>query len=171
MIIAGIDPGLSGAIAVLEDARPQDLVLFDLPSFRVSTSTSKARTRGELDMGQLIQFLRETAPAIDHVFIERVSAHPGQGVTSMFRFGYACGAIHMAVAACELPHTFVTPQSWQKTQGVGPGPDVARQRAASLYPTHVQSFQRKLDQHRADAVLIARHGLMLLAHTARQVAA
>jgi len=167
VVIAGIDPGLTGAIAVLDD---DGLVLFDLPVYRVATSTSKARTRGELDMGKLHSFLAESAPMIDHVFIERVSAHPGQGVTSMFRFGYACGAIHMAVTAIELPCTFVTPQAWQKTQGVGPGPDAARQRAASLYPQHRESFTRKLDQHRADAVLIARHGHMMLNQTRRDAA-
>jgi hypothetical protein len=69
----------------------------------------------------------------------------------------------MVCAAYGIPHTFVTPQSWQKATGVGPGPDAARQRAAGLYPQHATSFTRKLDQHRADATLIARHGRAVLA--------
>jgi crossover junction endodeoxyribonuclease RuvC len=159
MVVAGIDPGLHGAIAVLDEN--EGLVLFDLPMHQVTTSSRK--TRGELDMAAIAHFLRDLAPFIDHVFIERVSANPGQGVTSMFRFGYACGALHMVCAAYGIPHTFVTPQSWQKATGVGPGPDAARQRAAGLYPQHATSFTRKLDQHRADATLIARHGRAVLA--------
>jgi hypothetical protein len=41
--------------------------------------------------------------------LERVGARPGQGVTSMFRFGQVFGALEMAIAAAEMPMQYVTP--------------------------------------------------------------
>ena len=156
--VLGIDPGISGALAALDNLG--NLVVEDFPTHAVKTSLGRARH--ELDLVQLAQFIQGIAAVIDHVFIERVNAMPGQGVTSMFRFGYAAGAVHGVVAALGLPFTFVTPQSWQKAQGVGPGADAARQRASQLFPQYAGELARKKDQHRADATLIARYGLAAL---------
>lgn len=152
-VVVGVDPGLHGALAVVEGTR---LVLEDLPLLQVGSANNAKRA--ELDLHRLFSFLLKLTPLIDHAYIERVSARPGQGVTSMFRFGYASGQVHGVLVALEIPCTFVTPQQWQKAMQVGPGPDAARARAASLYPEHADSFARKLDQHRADAALIATFG-------------
>jgi crossover junction endodeoxyribonuclease RuvC len=96
--------------------------------------------------------------AIHHVFVEDVGPRPGQGTVSMFRFGYASGAIAGVVTALQLPLTFITPRAWQKAAGIGPAPDEARQRASQLYPEIAGRLTRKRDGHRADAVLIARYG-------------
>jgi hypothetical protein len=42
------------------------------------------------------------------VFIERVAARPGQGVTSMFRFGLTAGQIIGLVADLRVPYSLVS---------------------------------------------------------------
>ena len=106
----------------------------------------------------------------DHVFIEQVAARPGQGVTSMFRFGLTAGQIIGLVAGLRVPYSLVLPQRWQRLAGCGPAPDEARRRAGQLYPEAVQYLTRKRDAGRADAILIARSGLMTLRPAQLQVA-
>ena len=148
LTIVGIDPGLAGGVAVLSNHNV--VLLEDLPVHAVN---SGRRTRSELDLHALCDLLIRI-PA-DHVVIEQVGARPGQGVTSMFRFGYVAGAIAGIVAALRLPYTMVTPQAWQKAAHVGPSPDMARQRACQLYPDIASRLARKKDGGRADALLIA----------------
>jgi crossover junction endodeoxyribonuclease RuvC len=152
VMIAAIDPGLSGAIAILD--RDTVVLVDDIPVHDVVRSGRKLRS--ELDLAGLRGML--AARAIGHVFIEDVGARPGQGVVSMFRFGYAAGAIAGVVTGLQLPMTFVNSRRWQKAAGIGPAPDEARQRASQLYPEIAGRLTRKKDGHRGDAILIARYG-------------
>jgi crossover junction endodeoxyribonuclease RuvC len=165
MLILGLDPGLSGAIAILDEQTVHLLV--DMPVHKIGVGHKKG-TRPELDLHSFCGFLSQHRP--DHCIIEKVSARPGQGVTSMFRFGYAAGAVYGAIAALGLPCSFVAPQSWQKFHSVGPSADAARQRATQLYPQLAPQLAKKRDCNRADAVLIACYGLHRLWPEVRQAA-
>lgn len=46
--------------------------------------------------------------------LERVGAMPGQGVTSMFKFGENFGFIQGLLTAYGIPYELVTPQKWKK---------------------------------------------------------
>lgn len=46
--------------------------------------------------------------------VERVSAMPGQGVTSMFNFGKASGYIEGVLSACGIGFQLIQPQKWKK---------------------------------------------------------
>jgi crossover junction endodeoxyribonuclease RuvC len=165
MKILGLDPGLSGALALIDE---HGVVLVDdLPAHQIGAGR---KTRAELDLASLCGMFAEHA--IDHVFIERVAARPGQGVTGMFRFGVAYGAVLGIVTTLRLSHTLVTPQTWQRTAGCGPAPDAARARAGQLYPKVADRLTRKRDSGRADAILIAHHGMKALqANQERRTAA
>lgn len=93
------------------------------------------------------------------VFIEKVSAMPGQGVSSMFRLGEGYGLWIGIISALKLPLTKVHPATWKKVmmQGIS-DKDAARGRAQELFPDAAGYFKRKLDCDRADAVLIAEYG-------------
>lgn len=154
MILLGIDPGISGAYAVLHgDAVVQ---VEDLPVF---VHIGRKR-RTELDLATLGDTLE--ALHIEHVFLERVAARPRQGVTSMFRFGFTAGAICGLLTGMNIPMSFVTPQVWQRHHGIGPSPDAARQRAMQLFPSACSCLAKKRDANRADALLIASYGLQKL---------
>jgi crossover junction endodeoxyribonuclease RuvC len=156
--VLGIDVGLTGALALLSG--DEVLLVEDMP---VHVIASGRKVRAELDVPTLRQLL--TQRPIDHVVIEKVAARPGQGVVSMFKFGHCAGAVYGLVAGLQLPCSFVLPQAWQRAAGIGPSPDAARQRAAQLYPAIASQLTRKRDAGRADAILIARHGLQLVGST------
>ena len=150
-VIIGIDPGLSGAIAVLESSRKSILRLEDMP---VVPDGKKRKVSGHGLKEILKHYPRAT---VDMVYLERVSAMPGQGVVSMFSFGRSVGAVEAAISLLGLPLTYVTPQSWKRSAGlIGTIKDASRSKVLDLYPD--AAVTRKKDNGRADAVLIARFG-------------
>jgi crossover junction endodeoxyribonuclease RuvC len=95
------------------------------------------------------------------VFLEKVSAMKGQGVTSMFSFGTNYGTWLGIIAAFHFPYTLVTPQAWKKAMMEGmdkSNDDGDRQRALQLFPEMGVHLARKKDDGRADALLICEYG-------------
>ena len=101
MKILGIDPGLSGAIAILE--KKKVLNLFDMPVMAEGKKNKK-----QLNSAQLVNIIRENSIGDEEivVVVEQVNAMPGQGVTSMFNFGQTFGAIKGVCAALKLTNIF-----------------------------------------------------------------
>ncbi|WP_419833505.1 hypothetical protein [Endozoicomonas atrinae] len=150
-VIIGIDPGLSGGIAVLESTSMQLMKLVDMP---VSPEGNKRKVNG---YGLMTIFGGYTRNDVEMVYLEKVGAMPGQGVVSMFNFGRSYGAVESAVSLMGFPLTYVTPQSWKRRAGLtGSGKDASRGKVLDLYPD--ADVHRKKDNGRADAVLIARYG-------------
>ena len=147
MIVMAIDPGLSGAIAVFIDDGL--IAVVDMPTHEL---TRNGKTKRQISASALASIFKDPGP--DHVVVEKVSAMPGQGVTSMFSFGRSFGLIEGIVGAFEIPATYVMPSVWTKGIGRGLGKDASRARACELYPAHQKSFARVKDDGRADAVLI-----------------
>ena len=109
MKIIGIDPGLSGAIAVLENNKV--LNIFDMP-----VMSEGKKNKRQLNSALLVNLLKENIVREEEVavVVEQVNAMPGQGVTSMFNFGQTFGAIKGICAALNLPIFFVRPSKWKK---------------------------------------------------------
>jgi crossover junction endodeoxyribonuclease RuvC len=147
MIVMAIDPGLNGALAVFIDDVLIDVV--DMPTHEL---TRNGKAKRQVAAADLAGIFTQHDPR--HVIVEKVSAMPGQGVTSMFSFGRSLGVIEGIVAAYDIPVTYVTPGVWTKGIGRGQGKDASRARACELYPSHQKSFSRVKDDGRADAVLI-----------------
>ena len=147
MIVMSIDPGLSGAIAVFEGESL--LCIIDTPTHEL---TRNGKAKRQVSASGLAGIFSAHKP--HHVIVEKVSAMPGQGVTSMFSFGRSFGLIEGIVAAFEIPATYVMPSVWTKGIGRGAGKDASRSRACELYPSHQKQFARVKDDGRADAVLI-----------------
>jgi len=154
MIVVGIDPGLSGAVAVL-DLNNKRLAVHDMPTVSIKSGKSEKR---QLSEPQLAAILRQVAP--DHAYLEFVSAMPGQGVSSMFNFGMGYGAIRGVLAALNIASTTVTPVKWQRDLAVAKGKDGNRARAIQLFPEYAHLFARVKDDGRADAALIAHWGAL-----------
>ena len=148
----GIDPGLSGAIAVLTD---DSLQIHDMP---VMTVDRNGKAKRQVSANELAELLNLYAGKDCHVYVERVSAMAGQGVTSVFSFGRSFGMIEGILAALKMPVTFVAPATWVKGVGRGPGKDASRSRAMELFPEYQHMFKRVKDDGRADAALIAHWG-------------
>lgn len=104
MIIVGMDPGLSGGISIL-DQEKMSLEVHPMPTI------SNGR-KDVLDPAGIARILVEAK--VDRACIEKVGAMPGQGVTSMFSFGYGAGVLEGICAALQIPYSFVIPQTWMK---------------------------------------------------------
>jgi crossover junction endodeoxyribonuclease RuvC len=151
--VIGIDPGQTGAMALLIDGRVESI--YDMPT--------SARLHGkgqQIDASDLASMLRGAMLGCDLVAkVEAVSAMPGQGVSSMFRFGESIGIIIGVLGTLGIPYQWVTPARWKKSAGlIGKDKDAARTLAIQLHPECADRLTRKKDVGRADSVLIARFG-------------
>ena len=98
MKIIGIDPGLSGGIAVLENSKV--INIFDMP-----VMSEGKKNKRQLNSAQLVKLLNDNISKNEEVsvVVEQVNAMPGQGVTSMFNFGQTFGAITVSYTHLTLP--------------------------------------------------------------------
>ena len=139
MRIIGIDPGLSGGIAILDDLKIFDI--YDMPIM----SEGKKNKR-QLNSAQLSNFISKNVENIDStaVIVEQVNAMPGQGVTSMFNFGQTFGAIKGITAALNLPIYFVRPSKWKKHFDlIKSSKDASRTKAIEIYPSLAEKLSKK----------------------------
>lgn len=158
-MILGVDPGLDGALFLTDGAAVEVL---DVPTL----TAGKGR---EVDGLAVAQWLDERSQQIRAAFLERVNAMPSipgpngkrrtMGAQSAFAFGRTDGLLHGLVVANLIPATRITPVTWRKAMCVPKGKDGARARAKELFPAHAHLFNRKRDDGRADAALIALYGL------------
>ena len=153
MRIFGIDPGLSGAIAILEDDKVLDVV--DIPVMSEGKKNKK-----QLNSAHLAQYIENNILDVNKtiVVVEQVNAMPGQGVTSMFNFGQTFGAIKGISAALKLPIFFVRPSKWKKHfELLKASKDASRTKTIEMYPSLADKLSRKKDVNKSDAILIARY--------------
>ena len=153
MRIIGIDPGLSGAIAVLEDNKIKEI--FDMP-----VMADGKKNKRQLNSALLVKLIKDNIKDIDEtvMIVEQVNAMPGQGVTSMFNFGQTFGAIKGICAALGLPIYFVRPAKWKKHfELINASKDASRTKAIEMYPNFSEKLSKKKDVNKSDAILIARY--------------
>ena len=153
MKIVGIDPGLSGAIAILEDKKV--LNIFDMP-----VMAEGKKNKRQLNSAQLVNIIKENTIKNEDiaVVVEQVNAMPGQGVTSMFNFGQSFGAIKGVCAALNLPIFFVRPSKWKKHfELINSSKDASRTKVIEMYPSLSNQLAKKKDVNKSDAILIARY--------------
>jgi crossover junction endodeoxyribonuclease RuvC len=152
MRIIGIDPGLSGAIAVLDDQKVK--CIFDMP-----VMSEGKKNKRQLNSALLVSLLKENINSKEDtiIVVEQVNAMPGQGVTSMFNFGQTFGAIKGISAALGLPIFFVRPAKWKKHfELINSSKDASRTKAIEMYPSLSGQLSKKKDVNKSDAILIAR---------------
>ena len=153
MRIIGIDPGLSGGIAILDD-----LKIFDIYDMPIMSEGKK--NKNQLNSAQLVNIIRKNLIPHGDTFliVEQVSAMPGQGVTSMFNFGQTFGSIKGICAALNLPIFFVRPAKWKKHFDlINSSKDASRTKVIEMYPSISPRLSKKKDVNKADAILIARY--------------
>ena len=152
MRIFGIDPGLAGAIAILDGNKVVDFT--DLP-----TMSDGKKNKKQLNSANLSQYIQKNILDINRtvVVVEQVNAMPGQGVTSMFNFGQTFGAIKGISATLKLPIFFVRPSKWKKHfELINSSKDASRTKAIEMYPSFADQLSKKKDVNKSDAILIAR---------------
>jgi crossover junction endodeoxyribonuclease RuvC len=128
----GVDPGMSGAIALVGEAgQPVNWFGLGHSPFEV------------------YEWLSGYRPGF--AVLEQVHAMPKQGVSSTFKFGTSYGRCEMLLAACQVPFDRVTPAKWQQAMRCRSKGDknVTKRRAIELFPGI------KITHRNADAFLLA----------------
>lgn len=158
----GIDPGQTGALSIFEQC-PIDGEWY-------------LNTVFDYDKESLVTVMKQV---VDHnccsVVMEAVHAAPGQGVSSMFKFGANFGWWLGVLDALCISYTLVTPQKWQgtffrkyktPTGGLkGTTKEISLKVAKELFSRERDTqgfFERKKDHGRADASLIGWYGIQQL---------
>lgn len=134
-IFLGVDPGMSGGLAVLGFEKP---LLFPF------------RDRTEKDISDLFKGF---ACADAFCMIESVHSFPGQGVSSSFSFGRNFGLLLGSLYVSGIPFELISPQKWQKSLNCMTGGDknVTKTLAQRLYPAE------KITHAVADCLLLAHY--------------
>lgn len=156
--VAGIDPGASGAVAFLFSGNPGTVSAQDMPL-----------ADGKVCGAQLADILRVMKP--DYAFIEYVASRPKQGVASAFNFGVSYGVAKGVVLALGIPLHPVTPKVWKGGFRLTSDKEKSRALALHTWPSRAELFKRKKDENRAEAALIALHGLRRLSLHVPEIAA
>lgn len=145
MLFYGIDPGVSGGFAALNEH-----------GHVCAVSKAPETDRDICDWLETAGgMLADPRPV--HAYIEKVNpgvfARPGakMGVVSAFTFGGGYRALKMALTATRIPYDEVLPVKWQTAMGCRSGGDknITKARAQALFP------EIKVTHATADALLIA----------------
>jgi crossover junction endodeoxyribonuclease RuvC len=147
--IIGIDPGKTGAFAVLDRESGRLIDVHDMPvAGQIISSKLLA------DLAHLYRFdSHPDRPGI--ACIEDVHSMPKQGVATMFSFGRSLGIAEGVFAGSGWSMRYVSPQKWKKALGLSTDKGVSRRRAIELWPSSSDLFARVKDDGRAEAALIA----------------
>lgn len=150
-VFAGIDPGKTGALAILY---PDNHVeFFDVPRITVRGKDTVAWAQWQSDWSLALAFA-----GVDSAIIEDVASRPGQGVSSMFKFGRTLGFAHAIVLGIQPRPAvqFVTPTQWKGKLGLlNSSKGASREKAVNLYPSTRSDLTRVKDDGRAEALLMA----------------
>jgi len=155
MKIIGIDPGVSGAIAILDEGA-RLIEVFDMP---VMPATKKRQQVNGAEVARLLrnEFARAENFEVVAAILENVHTMPQQGVASSGAFMEGVGVIKGVLAALGIPYELISPGVWKRRAGlIGKNKDASRTLAQQLYPQ--VPLGRKKDVGRAEAILIARYG-------------
>ena len=139
----GIDPGKSGALAVIgEDRQIWSMAPFDRAAF--------LRIMAEFTERDIVCCL------------EHVAAMPGQGVTSTFSFGENFGWLQGALEAMEISYQLVRPRVWKKDFSLNDSKQKSTEACRRLFPDvgnrlRLTETSRKDDDGLAEALLMAEY--------------
>lgn len=165
MIVVGIDPGLSGACAVLDHNGLR--AVFDLPTMPIPGVGPKAMVQKKIDGRALVKALRLHCPAGEPVSasIEAVNVMGGKNnaVQTQGSLLRTLGAIEAVLECLGWAPAYANPQTWKRGFGLIDSDlsDTERKRKAlecarRLYP-QCSDIARAKDHNRAEAILIAHH--------------
>lgn len=139
MLYIGIDPGKSGAMAIIFECIGKTVLV-------------------PFDEREYANILRNLYGQPAKACLEHVGAMPGQGVTSMFNFGQNFGYIKGLLEAFQIPYELVRPQKWKKEFGITRDKNSSVEVCKRLFPgVSLRRTERcrKDDDGMAEALLMA----------------
>lgn len=138
----GIDPGKSGAMAIIKSNGDVEIVPFDA-----------------IQYSKTMAFVCQQFDEIT-CCVEKVGAMPGQGVVSMFNFGHNLGLIEGLLKAYGIPYQMVPPQTWKKEFSLSSDKAKSIEVCQNLFPDVsllATERSRKPNDGMAEALLMAEY--------------
>lgn len=153
----GVDPGLSGALALVHKTT-QAIITYSMP-----TQTVKSKT--VLDPVALASWIDVHSHLISHAYVEQVTSRPRQA--GQLLMGVNAGVLHGILYANCIRFTQVSPAAWKAWYGLKrdeletyrDAKNHSRTLAIEMFPHHAQAYKRVKDDGVAEASLIALYGL------------
>ena len=140
MRIIGIDPGLGGALAFIDDGIL--IWVADMPVLDKRVQTNPIQ-----------RLLQRERPHV--VVVEDLHAMP-RGSIASFSLGYSLGVVIATVQGLSLPLARMRPNEWKKIQGLSnKEKEASRLLATERWPAFADQFKLKKHVDRAEAALIA----------------
>lgn len=163
MLIVGIDPGITGAIAAVTQNGSLQWVI-DMP---VRDAGRKTKSANEIDGVELGRILRLHLPDIAHIAIEEVGANGLNGSIANFGLGDSRGCIRGVIECLGISVERIHPRRWKGHYGLRftkemkdiERKEASRACAVRIYPG-ATCLARKKDHGRAEACLIARYSAL-----------
>ena len=151
MIYIGVDPGMTGAVAAIDEFGS---------TFVEDFATMEALGLFQELTGYFKTLYHDNAGKRAIAWVEKVGSMPGQGVSTTFKFGKAAGRVIGWLEALEFAYEEITPGKWQKLvfdsgQVIEDRKEASLVMARKLFPKNIRDLKRKKDHNRADALLIA----------------
>lgn len=156
MRVIGIDPGVSGALAVIsgDNGTLRIEAVYDLPTQSEKTSSGKVRRYIDpVALAALVASIGE----VDKVVVERLVAPPGVSGLSAYSMGATAATIATVLRLAGLSFRLVSPVVWKRGLEVPAAKDAARQYAGRLFKDGAH-WPRVKDHNRAEAALIGAWG-------------
>jgi crossover junction endodeoxyribonuclease RuvC len=174
MIYVGIDPGLTGAIAIIKEREKEEAMSEAIPVIREATGRKtkkklvKGKVRGgnpqfkiRLDLANLLAAFKSLADTSANgetvvVALENVHPMPTDGVRQIGSLMHTRGVLEALLFATGFTPVLVSPSSWRpKIVGKGTNKEAALILARQLFPS--VDLKLKKDEGRAEALLIAEY--------------
>ena len=152
MIAVGIDPGLTGALALVDSQGT--CVVRDLPTIPLPGG---GLVRRRIDALALSRLLRDHCPVGEPVLVAMEAVHTIGGrnnaVQTQGSLMRTLGAIEAVLEVLRLEFLPVEPQVWKGFYGLGSDKKASIAKALTLYP--MAPLPRVADHNKAEALLIA----------------
>jgi len=141
VIVLGIDPGRTGALALLKNGELEGVV--DMPD------TTAALQGVLIDM-----------PVVAFAYVEKPFLGPKMGGKAIAGSFQKYGALLASLQWRDIPLREIRPAEWKAKLGlIGKDKSASREMASQMFPGHAELFRRVKDDGRAEACLIGAYGI------------
>lgn len=166
MIFIGIDPGISGGIAAI-DQKCQCTLVKTTPCITIKKNNKK---KSDYDVLTMSEYLKKFVNQNAYVCQELTHAMPGNGGVSMYHFGRGHGIWEGIIGALGLPHIFCTPQKWKEMYPELMQEKLSKEERAVLSASQISAWKRKKKaEAKKKSIELAKKLFPSIAHEIKQV--
>ena len=153
--VVGVDPGLDGAICVVDRTTMEIKFLMDMPCNQVPSKRHKGGFKREVNGLYIGRALYKYAPQVLLGIVEGVGSRPKQGLESTFRFGLSAGIVEGVLNGLAIKTIKPKAAAWKMGLGLTSNKESSLALARHTWPRDAALFKRKKDDGRAEAALLA----------------